>query len=344
MTYMGDNRDESGKTRKQLTPGTGRTRVNIGVRVADPGDAAANRSLLNWLLQNSQVREKAPRSVGPAGPDTMGGSVEAIQIMTLDSAFQLVDLALAFSQWRRDSKSAAPVVVRSASGLETTLSLDALKDERAVYRALSGAPDPLRSHCVLIGVSDYAELEPLPAVSRNLTRLEVLTDPAIWGVPAENLHKVEDPGSIAAVSDKVRVAAEKARDTLLVYYAGHGLYDADDGLHLALPDATEGDLTEAVRRRPGRAHSPRLGDTARGRAGLLPRRARPGRDAARPPGGGERRGHLPDGRHREHRKLPRRRRVHGVHRRARTRAARGHPPQAGGFTLNAIHQGGSAAR
>ncbi len=116
-----------------------------------------------------------------------------------------------------------------------------------VRRALAGAPDPRRSSCVLIGVSDYGTLRELPAVRENLVQLpEVLADPEIWGIPPERLHTIAYPQSGDAIRDAISAAAKDAPDTLLVYFAGHGLYDKKDGLLLALPEATGKDRSQTV--------------------------------------------------------------------------------------------------
>ncbi|MFE1175806.1 caspase family protein [Streptomyces sp. NPDC058773] len=99
--------------------------------------------------------------------------------------------------------------------------------------------DPARSEAVLVGIHDYAHLEKLPAVARNLEGLrDALTDPAVWGLPDEACTVLSQPLGIGQVLDTVRERARKAEDTLLIYYAGHGLTDPHtDELYLALPDS-----------------------------------------------------------------------------------------------------------
>ncbi|GAB2569871.1 hypothetical protein Aab01nite_06870 [Paractinoplanes abujensis] len=98
-------------------------------------------------------------------------------------------------------------------------------------------PDPARSRAVLIGAAHYRALEDLPAVAANLTRLAaLLRDPEVWGLPEANVAVVAEPDSPAAALDEIRRAAAGADDTLLVYYAGHGLLDGNDDLLLALPE------------------------------------------------------------------------------------------------------------
>jgi hypothetical protein len=99
-------------------------------------------------------------------------------------------------------------------------------------------PDPATSQAFLIGAAEYATLERLPAVENNLTGLQaVLTDPAIWGLPAANCTVLRQPENADTVLDTLQQIASSATDTLVVYFAGHGLIDPgnDDELYLALP-------------------------------------------------------------------------------------------------------------
>ncbi|MEV7611843.1 caspase family protein [Streptomyces sp. NPDC089799] len=98
--------------------------------------------------------------------------------------------------------------------------------------------DPRGSYAVLIGSSrfDDPDLEDLPGVAGNLRDLgRLLEDPTVWGLPAEHCVRIADPSSHEVVLDAVHEAARRATDSLLVYYAGHGLPGPDgDGLLLAL--------------------------------------------------------------------------------------------------------------
>jgi len=107
-------------------------------------------------------------------------------------------------------------------------------------------PDPTGSRAVLVGVSQYERMPPdrqLPTVSRGLDRLgELLCDQRIWGLPQENCIILHEPVDAEVVVGRLRTAAEEVRDTLVFYYAGHGLVDPalpGDELHLALPQAYE---------------------------------------------------------------------------------------------------------
>jgi hypothetical protein len=105
---------------------------------------------------------------------------------------------------------------------------------------MSVLPDPGASCAVLIGTSRYEYLEDLPAVSNNLKALaEALAGQACWNLPAERCTVVEDPARPQDVMSAVRLAADRAEDTLLIYFAGHGLVDPQGALSLAVPDTQQ---------------------------------------------------------------------------------------------------------
>jgi hypothetical protein len=111
-------------------------------------------------------------------------------------------------------------------------------------------PDPSTSHAVLIGASRYdTALEPLPGVRNNLVRLaQILADPQLCGLPQDHIHVLSDPRSPSEVLRALNSAARQATDTLIVYFAGHGLRDPDTlELYLALPAADAETLHEALR-------------------------------------------------------------------------------------------------
>ncbi|MFE5330776.1 NACHT domain-containing protein [Embleya sp. NPDC056575] len=103
---------------------------------------------------------------------------------------------------------------------------------------MSTAPhDPRGSRVVLVGAHTFEHLTPLPAVARNLSRLrELLTDPELWGLPAENCVVIEQPDHRDLVLDALTDATAAATDLVLLYYAGHGLVSPDsEDLLLSLP-------------------------------------------------------------------------------------------------------------
>jgi hypothetical protein len=97
---------------------------------------------------------------------------------------------------------------------------------------------PGASQAILIGVSGYENLEDLPSVDNNLTGLQAaLTSPSIWGLPADNCTVLRQPENSDAVLDTLQEVGSAVADTLIFYFAGHGLIDPenDDELYLALP-------------------------------------------------------------------------------------------------------------
>ncbi|MFF8764281.1 esterase-like activity of phytase family protein [Nocardiopsis dassonvillei] len=99
-----------------------------------------------------------------------------------------------------------------------------------------GRLDPARSACVLIGVDAYQNLPDLRSVPRNLKDLDrALADTDLWGVPENRRWVVRNPSLPGELTGPIYDAADKAEDTLLVYYAGHGLLEIrDDQLYLTL--------------------------------------------------------------------------------------------------------------
>ncbi|AEW93697.1 MULTISPECIES: caspase, EACC1-associated type [Streptomycetaceae] len=98
-------------------------------------------------------------------------------------------------------------------------------------------PDPGSSQALLIGVHTYDGMEDLSAVERNLTGLQqTLADREVWGLPPTHCTVLSQPSSAQAVLDALGRVAARATDTLVVYYAGHGLTDpVTDELYLGLP-------------------------------------------------------------------------------------------------------------
>ncbi|MEU3601431.1 PQQ-binding-like beta-propeller repeat protein [Streptomyces sp. NPDC006798] len=97
--------------------------------------------------------------------------------------------------------------------------------------------DPAASRAVLVGTHDYRHLPRLPAVERSTAALsEVLGHPRVWGLPAAHRTLLPQPADARTVIDALEEAAGAATDTLLVYYAGHGLIDRHNNeLVLTLP-------------------------------------------------------------------------------------------------------------
>lgn len=98
------------------------------------------------------------------------------------------------------------------------------------------------SNVVLIGCHRFTALEDLPAVENNLTTLrDVLMDPSVWGMQDQRIEVLEQRSSSDDILNAVELAAAGASDTLVVYYAGHGLIDPLTGeLYLALTESSKG--------------------------------------------------------------------------------------------------------
>ncbi|MET9960180.1 caspase family protein [Streptomyces sp. NPDC006326] len=106
---------------------------------------------------------------------------------------------------------------------------------------MTGLPDPGASRAVLIGTAGYRHLAALPAVEANVKDLAAeLCDATVWGLPEQHCTTVLDPQHPAELLDPVGRAGEEAVDTLLVYFAGHGMRDAETAdLYLALQGSRE---------------------------------------------------------------------------------------------------------
>ncbi|MFE7463866.1 transporter substrate-binding domain-containing protein [Streptomyces sp. NPDC057499] len=111
----------------------------------------------------------------------------------------------------------------------------AATEDRELMAALMGMslPDPAGSRVVLVGAGRFSELDPLPATRRNVKALADLLIDA-WSLPDENCTVLCDPRTPRDLSRAVEAAAREATDTLLVYYAGHGVIDRAGHYHLAV--------------------------------------------------------------------------------------------------------------
>jgi TPR repeat protein len=102
----------------------------------------------------------------------------------------------------------------------------------------------LETRVVLVGTTvcprDQRSLPPLPHVKRNIRRLKRLfLDPEIVGLPAESIVTIIDREEASAILTDIAEAAAVASDTLIVYYAGHGLWgDQNSPLYLVAKNTT----------------------------------------------------------------------------------------------------------
>ncbi|WP_062989912.1 caspase, EACC1-associated type [Nocardia anaemiae] len=101
-------------------------------------------------------------------------------------------------------------------------------------------PDPQHSRAVLLGSSRFDDpgLADLPAVEKNLADVaEIMTSRSGTGLIAGNCTLLLDKDQ-ATIGRKLSAAISDADDTLLVYYAGHGLIGPNADLYLSLPETS----------------------------------------------------------------------------------------------------------
>lgn len=106
-------------------------------------------------------------------------------------------------------------------------------------------PDSQRSRAILIGTSHYADtsLQDLPSAAANVTALQsALADPDSGGFQIEHCSSIIDPDHLHTVGPAIAETARSAEDTLVVYYAGHGLVDERGDLFLGLRNTTRDHL------------------------------------------------------------------------------------------------------
>ncbi|VVJ21604.1 Uncharacterised protein [Amycolatopsis camponoti] len=91
---------------------------------------------------------------------------------------------------------------------------------------------------MLVGTSVYAsntDLPNLPSVDNNLTDLAAaLTDPAVFGLLPQHCATIRNAPDALSVTRTLRRYAMTTADTLIVYFAGHGLAANNNELYLSL--------------------------------------------------------------------------------------------------------------
>ena len=103
------------------------------------------------------------------------------------------------------------------------------------------------SKAILIGTSISAsDPENLPDIPQVLTNLddfrEILSDVSVVGLEPEDIEIVANIDSREGFLKKLKDIAQSAKDTLLVYYCGHGLYgDAKEPLYFCTSGTTSHD-------------------------------------------------------------------------------------------------------
>jgi len=102
-------------------------------------------------------------------------------------------------------------------------------------------PRPEHSFVVLVGVSEYQSdaLANLPTIRNNVHDLAAtLTDSTLGSIPPANCLKILNPTSSRAISERLLECSNEATDTLIFYFAGHGLpsMGRNPELFLGLPN------------------------------------------------------------------------------------------------------------
>lgn len=100
-----------------------------------------------------------------------------------------------------------------------------------------------KSRVILIGTSDYEhseQLHRLPAIRNNLTALHsALTDEETGVFASDTCVVADSPDSPKSFMQRLARAAKEAEDTLLVYYAGHGVLGWNDELYLTVRESDD---------------------------------------------------------------------------------------------------------
>ncbi|MCC9311825.1 caspase family protein [Kitasatospora sp. RB6PN24] len=100
---------------------------------------------------------------------------------------------------------------------------------------------------MLIGVSQYVHLAELPAVANNLPALaDIFRGANGWSLEPQHCSVVAEPADLNAMLTPVAQAAREAEDTLLIYFAGHGLLDDRGDLFLGLTGSYAGQAHTGV--------------------------------------------------------------------------------------------------
>ena len=87
--------------------------------------------------------------------------------------------------------------------------------------------NPENTQAILIGASKFdfakdAGFQDLPSVNTNLSRLNLLLIDVV-GIDKKNIHTLLDRNNSNAITSEIIDIVPKASDTIIVYYAGHGI-------------------------------------------------------------------------------------------------------------------------
>lgn len=95
------------------------------------------------------------------------------------------------------------------------------------------------SRAVLVGAWDYAEFLPVPAARNSFDRLSALLTGPLCNWPAERITRLGNPQSLGDLPHRLVKEFADVTDVALFYFVGHGQYDFNNQLCLALRDSSE---------------------------------------------------------------------------------------------------------
>ncbi|GAA3237994.1 SUMF1/EgtB/PvdO family nonheme iron enzyme [Dactylosporangium siamense] len=96
--------------------------------------------------------------------------------------------------------------------------------------------DLSQSRAILIGASEYRDdrIPDLPAAGASLRAMEALLTGQWCGWPGDRVTVIAEPGSPSELASQLVATVRNIRDTVLLYYVGHGLRTSEGQLALAV--------------------------------------------------------------------------------------------------------------
>ena len=94
--------------------------------------------------------------------------------------------------------------------------------------------DYRNSRAVLIGISNYKYLPPVPAAANSLERMANILTSDLCGWPRERVSLFSNELGPGDLPDRLITLFEEAKDVALFYFVGHGQIDVEDHLCLGL--------------------------------------------------------------------------------------------------------------
>ncbi|WP_327657198.1 caspase family protein [Streptomyces sp. NBC_00483] len=116
---------------------------------------------------------------------------------------------------------------------------------RTARPRLAPAPQPCWTSgaALLVGVSSYTHLPGVPSIGNNLDDLHALLTSPEFGIPEDRVEVIRNPDNekkIHKVIDDLIEKVDPSQGAFMLYYAGHGRSDPEDGkLQLSLVDSRQ---------------------------------------------------------------------------------------------------------